>query len=219
MPKLVTDAPHTDVDAVTEILHGIPVSDSYRWLEDQESPQTRAWIDAQQRHARSYFEAIPERDRIRRRVAELLDVETYDSLQKVGQRYFFRKRLRGREQPGIFFRESPEGPDRFRNDTVFYRTEKRGAAESAADPRIPESRVLGVVGQIGIGVIDPGCRGRLTRNRYGIPAAANTLPGSGSHCCAASIHVSRKTPVRAKNDLHTALRGGVRPFADNGVLR
>jgi len=112
MPKLVTDAPHTDVDAVTEILHGIPVSDSYRWLEDQESPQTRAWIDAQQRHARSYFEAIPERDRIRRRVAELLDVETYDSLQKVGQRYFFRKRLRGREQPGIFFRESPEGPDR-----------------------------------------------------------------------------------------------------------
>ena len=90
---------------MTEVLHGVPVTDPYRWLEDQESPRTREWISAQTRYARSYLDSIPDRERIRQRIRQLLDVETYDSLQKVGTRYFFRKRLAGQEQPCICFRE------------------------------------------------------------------------------------------------------------------
>jgi prolyl oligopeptidase len=96
---------------VTDIIHGVPITDSYRWLEDQESPQTRAWIEAQTRYARSYLDAIPGRDRIRERIRELLDVETYDSIQKAGNRYIFRKRLPRQEQPSIFLREGPDGED------------------------------------------------------------------------------------------------------------
>ncbi|HEV2396204.1 MAG TPA: prolyl oligopeptidase family serine peptidase [Candidatus Sulfotelmatobacter sp.] len=111
MPKLMEPPPYTPVEAVTEILHGVAVTDPYRWLEDQESPRTRAWIAAQTQFARSYLDAIPGRKQIRKRIRELLDIETYDSILKAGNRYFFRKRRPGQEQPSTYFREGLEGQD------------------------------------------------------------------------------------------------------------
>ena len=111
MPKLMEAPPHAPIEPLTEILHGIPVSDPYRWLEDQNSARTRGWLAAQNSYARSYLDAIPGRECIRKRVRELLDVETYDSLQKVGTRYFFQKRQPGREQPCIFRRDGIDGRD------------------------------------------------------------------------------------------------------------
>jgi len=111
MPKLTTAPPVSPVEAVTEILHGVPVTDPYRWLEDQDSPRTREWLLAQHEYARSYLDAIPGRDRIRARIRELVDVETWDSIQRVGPRYFFRKRQPGHEQPCIFLREGHDGAD------------------------------------------------------------------------------------------------------------
>ena len=124
MPKLMETPPYTPIEAVTEILHGVSVTDPYRWLEDQESPRTHAWIAAQTKFARSCLDVIPGRERIRERVRELLDVETYDSVQKVGRRYFFRKRLPGQEQPSIFVREDPDGEDRLLIDTDLRGTDK-----------------------------------------------------------------------------------------------
>lgn len=111
MPKLMEAPPYTPVETISEVLHGVPVSDPYRWLEDQNSARTRDWLAAQNSYARSYLGAIPGRERIRKRVRELLDVETYDSLQKVGTRYFFQKRMPGREQPCIFCRDGIDGRD------------------------------------------------------------------------------------------------------------
>lgn len=111
MPALMEPPPFSPVEPVTEVLHGVPVTDPYRWLEDPESPRTREWIAAQTRYARSYLDSIPGRARIRDRIRELLDVETYDSLQKVGSRYFFRKRAVGQEQFCICMREGLEGAD------------------------------------------------------------------------------------------------------------
>jgi prolyl oligopeptidase len=111
MSQLMTSPPYTPVEAVTEVLHGVAVTDPYRWLEDQESRRTREWLSAQQQYARSCLDRIPGRERIRERIRELLDVETCDSLQKAGSRYFFRKRSRGKQQPCIFFREGAKGSD------------------------------------------------------------------------------------------------------------
>ncbi len=111
MPALMEPPPHSPLEAVTEFLHGVPVTDPYRWLEDQDSPRTREWLAAQTRYARSYLDSIPGREGIRDRVRRLLDVETHDSLQKAGDRYFFRKRLPGQEQPCVCFREGWDGPD------------------------------------------------------------------------------------------------------------
>ena len=90
MPKLMEFPPNTPAERVTDILHGVPVTDPYRWLEDQESPRTREWLAGQVRYARSYLDSMPDRERIRERVRELLDVETYDSIQRVGDRYFLK---------------------------------------------------------------------------------------------------------------------------------
>jgi prolyl oligopeptidase len=103
--------PFSAVEPVVDLLHGVQVADPYRWLEDQHSPRTRAWIDKQTQYARTYLGAIPGRLRIRERVRELLDVETYDSFLKSGNRYFFRKRIPGQEQPCIYLREQSSGED------------------------------------------------------------------------------------------------------------
>jgi prolyl oligopeptidase len=99
------------MDVVTDVLHGVHVEDPYRWLEQQDSPQTREWLDHQTHYARSYLNQIPGRDRIRARVRELLETETCDSFLRSGERYFFRKRMRGWEQACICMRDGADGPD------------------------------------------------------------------------------------------------------------
>ena len=111
MPAVIEPPPYSPIEDVTEILHGVKITDPYRWLEEQESPRTRDWISAQTRYARAYLDSIPRRESIRQRIRELLDVETCDCLQKVGDRYFFRKRLPGQEQPSIYMREGIDGLD------------------------------------------------------------------------------------------------------------
>ena len=72
MPPAVVAPPPTQVEPVTETLHGVEVTDPYRWLEDQNSPRTREWIEEQTAYTRAYLDAIPGREQIRERVGELL---------------------------------------------------------------------------------------------------------------------------------------------------
>jgi prolyl oligopeptidase len=118
MPRLIESPPHTPVHVVTDVLHGVGIDDPYRWLEQQDSPQTREWIDHQALYARAYLDQIPGRDRIRTRVQELLETETYDSFLRNGERYFFRKRIRGREQGCICMRDGAEGLDQILIDPM-----------------------------------------------------------------------------------------------------
>jgi prolyl oligopeptidase len=111
MHACLNPPPLSEQEPVTEILHGVPVTDAYRWLEDQDSPRTRLWIEEQTRYARNYLHAIRGREPIRRRIREFLAVEAHDSLQKVGNRYFFRKRLPHQEQPRIYMRNGADGED------------------------------------------------------------------------------------------------------------
>ncbi len=107
----LTPPPISEQEPVTETMHGVSVTDSYRWLEDQNSPRTRTWIEEQTCYARGYLDTIPGRALIRERIREFLAVETYDSLQISGGSYFFRKRLPDQEQPSIYMREGPDGED------------------------------------------------------------------------------------------------------------
>ncbi len=56
--------PATRRDNVSETLHGTTLTDPYRWLEDQTSPETRAWIDAQNQYTKSFLETLPTRAEI-----------------------------------------------------------------------------------------------------------------------------------------------------------
>ena len=128
MARAVQAPPPTPVEPVTEILHGIEITDPYRWLEDQNSPRTRKWLDEQAAYTRAYFAAIPDRDPIRTRVRELLAVkEVLSEPWNIGDRYFFLKRQEGREQPVIVTRDGLFGPE-----TVMVDPAQRGSGNSIA---------------------------------------------------------------------------------------
>lgn len=123
---------------VTDTFHGMPVTDPYRWLEDQNSPDTRAWIEDQTRYARTYLDMIPGRDRIRDRISEFLSVETHDSVQKIQDRYFFRKRLPNQEQACIYMRDGADGDDQLLIDPS-----SRGVHTAIKPLRVsPDNRLL-----------------------------------------------------------------------------
>jgi prolyl oligopeptidase len=111
MSGLISPPPFSDSESVTEILHGVPVPDPYRWLEEQDSARTHNWIEQQTRYARAYLDNLAGRTRIRNRIREFLAVETYDSLQQAGSLYFFRKRFADEEQPSIYVRQGEVGED------------------------------------------------------------------------------------------------------------
>jgi len=140
MHQLMMMPPHSTLEPVTDVFHGVAITDPYRWLEDQDSPLTRAWIEEQTRYARVYLDSIPGRDRIRERIREFLAVETYDSLQKACSRYFFRKRLPDQEQPCIYMREGADGEDHLLIDP----SERRTGNYTAVKPlRVsPDGRLL-----------------------------------------------------------------------------
>jgi prolyl oligopeptidase len=69
--------------------HGTPVADPYRWLEDPDAPDTRAWIEAQNRLTFGFLDRIPERSQIRERLTQLWNYERFSPPFREGGRYFF----------------------------------------------------------------------------------------------------------------------------------
>ena len=112
MPPAVAAPPPTPVEPVTETLHGVEVTDPYRWLEDQNSPRTRTWIEEQTAYTRAYLDAIPGREQIKARVRGLMSFkEAVSEPWNVGDRYFFLKRQEQREQPVIVMRNGLFGEE------------------------------------------------------------------------------------------------------------
>ncbi|HJT30722.1 MAG TPA: prolyl oligopeptidase family serine peptidase [Pirellulales bacterium] len=69
--------------------HGTQVADPYRWLEDPDSPETRAWIEAENKITFGFLEKIPERERLRQRLTELWNYEKFGVPSQRGGRYFY----------------------------------------------------------------------------------------------------------------------------------
>lgn len=71
--------------------HGTIVADPFRALENPDSPETKAWIEAENKLTHSYLNQIPERAAIQARLTKLWNYERYTTPYKKGKRYFFRK--------------------------------------------------------------------------------------------------------------------------------
>ncbi|SFF56805.1 prolyl oligopeptidase Serine peptidase. MEROPS family S09A [Fontimonas thermophila] len=85
------DYPDTPRGPVVDDYFGTPVPDPYRWLEDVDSPQTRAWVEAQNALSLPFLARLPEREALRRRLTELWNFERYEVVEKRAGRYFFRR--------------------------------------------------------------------------------------------------------------------------------
>ena len=94
-----------------ETLHGVEVRDPYRWLEDGEDPEVRAWVAAQNAHTRSVLDALPERPAIEARIRQALDVGGLGAAAVRGRYRFLTRRDAGMEQPVLVVGEAG-GPAR-----------------------------------------------------------------------------------------------------------
>jgi prolyl oligopeptidase len=141
MPKLIEPPPDSAVKPVTDTLHGVAVTDAYRWLEDQESPDTRSWLAQQTKYTRTYLDAIVGRDRVRAEVEDLLrSKEVPSEPWSVGERYYFLRRSQGNDQPQIIARQGLFGDEEVLVDPV---PVKRGLLPNLAIVTIsPNGRFL-----------------------------------------------------------------------------
>jgi prolyl oligopeptidase len=73
----------------TDDYHGVKVADPYRWLEDLDSPETRAWVEAENKLTFGFLEAISGRIAIKDRLTKLWNYEKYGTPFKEGNRYFY----------------------------------------------------------------------------------------------------------------------------------
>ena len=99
-------------DGVADVMHGIRIPDPYRWLEDQQSPQTRAWIDAENKYTDSILSKVPGKQALVKRLAALERVDvTHMPIERRG-RYFYMKRLAAQDLFTIDVRDGLEGRER-----------------------------------------------------------------------------------------------------------
>ena len=69
--------------------HGVKIADPYRWLEDPDTAESRAWIDAQTKVTDAWATNLPHLGQIRSRIAELWNYERYGVPFRQGPRYFY----------------------------------------------------------------------------------------------------------------------------------
>ena len=103
--------PSARVDDVKDTYGTTMVADPYRWLEDQKSPETRAWIAAEQKCTETALADLPGRAAISERLAALLHTDTFQLPVERGGRYFFMKRKAGEDLSKLYVRRTVEGPD------------------------------------------------------------------------------------------------------------
>ncbi len=89
------------VDVVDDY-HGTKVADPYRWLEDVDSPETKAWVQEENKLTSAYLDTIPERAKIKARMTELWNFERFTPPQKEGGRYFY-GRNNGLQNQNVLF--------------------------------------------------------------------------------------------------------------------
>lgn len=112
-----TSLPHSayPVTATTnqvDTYHGVSVPDPYRWLEDDNAPATKAWVEAQNRVTFDYLSQIPERERIRARLSSLWNYERYGVPARHGSLYFYNKNDGLQNQSVLLAKSTLEGEPR-----------------------------------------------------------------------------------------------------------
>ncbi|HXX43435.1 MAG TPA: prolyl oligopeptidase family serine peptidase [Candidatus Acidoferrales bacterium] len=103
--------PKTRVDDVIDTYGSVKVADPYRWLEDQTSRETRAWIDAENKCTEAVLEHVSGRDDLRKRIADLYHTDNYSLPLERSGRYFFTKRLADQDLALIYMRRGRMGAD------------------------------------------------------------------------------------------------------------
>ncbi len=101
--------PPTRRDDLVETLHGVAVADPYRWLEDLDAPETRAWIAAQNRLTCEFLSRAPARESLKQRLTELWDYEKFGVPTRRGERYFYTRNDGLQNQSVLYWQDGLTG--------------------------------------------------------------------------------------------------------------
>ena len=90
----------------TDDYHGTTVADPYRWLEDDNSADTKAWVEAENKVTFDFLEKLPQRKALRDRITKLWNFERYGVPFKQGDRYFITRNDGLQNQAVLYTMES-----------------------------------------------------------------------------------------------------------------
>ena len=108
--QMLQQTADTPRDSHTDTYFGVTVTDPYRWLEDDLSPETEDWIASQNTSTRSYIDAISLRQDVKETVANLLNYERETApFFEGGVRYFYRNT--GLQSQSVLFRQDQNGTE------------------------------------------------------------------------------------------------------------
>ena len=96
--------PETAREGVVDNYHGTEIADPYRWLEDDNSERTAAWVKAQNEVTFGYLNSLPQREAIRERLTELWNYPTQGAPAKRGEWYYI-SRNSGLQNQSVIYRK------------------------------------------------------------------------------------------------------------------
>ncbi len=97
--------PVTQKDSsVKDIYFGTEVADPYRWLENDTSENTKAWVKAENQVTQDYFARIPFRDAIKKRLEDLWNYDSYSAPVRHGAYTYFYKKA-GLQNQAVVYRQ------------------------------------------------------------------------------------------------------------------
>ncbi|MCF8299198.1 MAG: hypothetical protein K9J13_16740 [Saprospiraceae bacterium] len=88
---------------------GVEVADPYRWLEDDNSEETKAWVIEQNKVTEAYLDSIPFREKIKERLTNIWNYPKYGAPFKEGGKYYFYKNDGLQAQYVIYKSDSLDG--------------------------------------------------------------------------------------------------------------
>lgn len=101
--------PTTRASNHVDLYHGTPVPDPYRWLEDDNASDVKAWVYQQNLVTETYLQTIPYRQALKSRIAQWLNYTRFSTPEKVGDYYFFYKNDGLQNQPVIYIQHGLQG--------------------------------------------------------------------------------------------------------------
>ena len=93
---------------MVDILHGVPVGDPYRWLEDGDDAEVRDWVTAQNARTREALDALPDRGEWHERLVALMGLPVVQAAALAGPNMVLLERQRGEQQARLTVRRVAE---------------------------------------------------------------------------------------------------------------
>ncbi|HWM87367.1 MAG TPA: prolyl oligopeptidase family serine peptidase, partial [Kofleriaceae bacterium] len=93
-------------------MHGVAVPDPYRWLEPEKAPEVVAWMKAQNDVTRAQLDALPRREKIAARIAELSYFDAPGVPVARKGRLFWKRTHKEREKAVLYWKQGEDGAEK-----------------------------------------------------------------------------------------------------------